>query len=104
MVLLGHSMGGLVIKKAYMLAHQEVRSLADRVRAIYFLGTPHRGSDSARLLKNILQVAASAPAFVPRPPIHQRRVPSILGRRGIMVILQDTETKNWRVQHPHRRS
>lgn len=63
-VLIGHSMGGLVIKKAYMLAHQESRSLADRIRAIYFLGTPHRGSDSARLLKNILQVAASAPAFV----------------------------------------
>jgi hypothetical protein len=63
-VLLGHSMGGLVIKKAYMLAHQDGNSLADRVRAIYFLGTPHRGSDTARLRKNILQVAAAAPAFV----------------------------------------
>jgi pimeloyl-ACP methyl ester carboxylesterase len=63
-VLLGHSMGGLVIKKAYMLAHYDNKSLADRIRALYFLGTPHRGSDSARMLKNILQVAASAPAFV----------------------------------------
>ncbi|KAK4155617.1 hypothetical protein C8A00DRAFT_41803 [Chaetomidium leptoderma] len=62
--LIGHSMGGLVIKKAYMLAHQGAKSLANRIRAIYFLGTPHRGSDSARLLKNILQVASSAPAFV----------------------------------------
>lgn len=64
LVLIGHSMGGLVIKKAYMLAQQERKPLADRVRAIYFLGTPHRGSDSARLLKNVLQVASSAPAFV----------------------------------------
>lgn len=64
LVLIGHSMGGLVIKKAYMLAHQESKSLAERVRAIYFLGTPHRGSDSAKLLKNILQVASSTPAFV----------------------------------------
>ncbi|KAK4126948.1 WD40 repeat-like protein [Parathielavia appendiculata] len=64
LVLIGHSMGGLVIKKAYMLAHQESKPLAERVRAIYFLGTPHRGSDSARLLKNILQVASSAPGFV----------------------------------------
>ncbi|KAK4209026.1 hypothetical protein QBC37DRAFT_431000 [Rhypophila decipiens] len=66
-VLIGHSMGGLVIKRAYMLARQDhlFTSLADRIRAIYFLGTPHRGSDSAKLLKNILHVASSAPAYVP---------------------------------------
>ncbi|KAK5659672.1 hypothetical protein OQA88_880 [Cercophora sp. LCS_1] len=65
-ILIGHSMGGLVIKKAYMLAHQDrlYKSLADRIRVIYFLGTPHRGSDSARLLKNVLQIASSAPAYV----------------------------------------
>ncbi|KAK0671576.1 hypothetical protein QBC41DRAFT_55118 [Cercophora samala] len=66
LVLIGHSMGGLVIKKAYMLARQDplYQALAARVRAIFFLGTPHRGSDSAKLLKNILQVASSAPAYV----------------------------------------
>ncbi|KXX78477.1 Vegetative incompatibility protein HET-E-1 [Madurella mycetomatis] len=66
LVLIGHSMGGLVIKKAYMLAHQDPahRHLAERTRAIYFLGTPHRGADSARILKNILQIASSAPAYV----------------------------------------
>lgn len=65
-MLVGHSMGGLVIKKAYMLARQDrlFAALADRIRAIYFLGTPHRGSDSAKLLKNILHVASSAPAYV----------------------------------------
>ncbi|KAK4099460.1 hypothetical protein N658DRAFT_568134 [Parathielavia hyrcaniae] len=64
LVLIGHSMGGLVIKKAYMLAREENKALAERVRSIYFLGTPHRGSDSARVLKDILQVASSAPAYV----------------------------------------
>ncbi|KAK0746941.1 hypothetical protein B0T18DRAFT_327372 [Schizothecium vesticola] len=65
-ILIGHSMGGLVIKKAYMLARQDrlYKSLADRIRAIFFLGTPHRGSDSARILKNVLQIASSAPAYV----------------------------------------
>ena len=65
-LLIGHSMGGLVIKKAYMLARQDrlYKSLADRIRAIFFLGTPHRGSDSARTLKNVLQIASSAPAYV----------------------------------------
>lgn len=64
LVLIGHSMGGLVIKKAYMLAEKENKPLARRVRAIYFLATPHRGSDSAKLLRNVIQVASSAPAFV----------------------------------------
>lgn len=66
LIFVGHSMGGLVIKKTYMLARQDrlYKSLADRIRAIFFLGTPHRGSDSARLLKNVLQVASSAPAYV----------------------------------------
>ncbi|KAK3936654.1 hypothetical protein QBC46DRAFT_418605 [Diplogelasinospora grovesii] len=66
LVLIGHSMGGLVIKKAYMLARQDPAfgSLADRVYAIYFLATPHRGSDSAKLLKNILWAASSSRAYV----------------------------------------
>lgn len=66
LVFIGHSMGGLVIKKAYMLALQDptLKPLADRVHALYFLGTSHRGSDSARLLKNILQITSSSRAYV----------------------------------------
>ena len=66
LVLIGHSMGGLVIKKAFMLALQDssLKELANRVVSFYFLGTPHRGSDSAKMLKNILQVASSSPAYV----------------------------------------
>ncbi|KAL9122320.1 MAG: hypothetical protein Q9187_001129 [Circinaria calcarea] len=59
-------MGGLVIKKAYMLARQDVayETLTKRVHTIYFLATPHRGSDSAKLLNNILQIAYSSRAYV----------------------------------------
>ncbi|KAL2842498.1 hypothetical protein BJX68DRAFT_270673 [Aspergillus pseudodeflectus] len=58
-VVIGHSMGGLVIKKAYILAEQDAVhiSLAKRFAALYFLATPHRGSDLAKMLKNILKVA-----------------------------------------------
>ena len=65
-VLIGHSMGGLVIKKAYMLARQGAayQALAERVQTIYFLATPHRGSDSAKLLNNILHIAYSSRAYV----------------------------------------
>ncbi|KAH7309620.1 hypothetical protein B0I35DRAFT_84523 [Stachybotrys elegans] len=58
-VAIGHSMGGLVIKKAYILGKQGAayKALSDRFIALYFLATPHRGVDSAKMLKNILKVA-----------------------------------------------
>jgi pimeloyl-ACP methyl ester carboxylesterase len=65
-VLIGYSMGGLVIKKAYMLARQDTgyESLAKRIHTIYFVATPHRGSASAKLLSNVLQAAYSSRAYV----------------------------------------
>ncbi|PYH86403.1 NACHT and WD domain protein [Aspergillus uvarum CBS 121591] len=66
MVLLGHSMGGLVIKKTYLLASQDTQyhALLKRFYAMYFFATPHRGSDSARLLENILHITYSRRAYV----------------------------------------
>lgn len=65
-VLIGHSMGGLVIKKAYNLARQDTnyKTLAKRIHTIYFLATPHSGSDSAKLLSDVLQVAGLSRDFV----------------------------------------
>ena len=77
MILIGHSMGGLVIKKvcslcstgywcfnrqkAYILARQEAgsNSIAEHIKALFFLATPHRGSDSAALLNNILRASGA---------------------------------------------
>jgi WD40 repeat protein len=58
--------GGLVIKKAYILARQftEYTTLAERVRAIFFLGTPHRGADIASLLTKILHATSGVRPFV----------------------------------------
>ena len=66
MVLIGHSMGGIVIKKAYMLARQDelYETLAKRFHTVFFLATPHRGSDSAKLLNAILHVAYSSRTYV----------------------------------------
>lgn len=65
-VLIGHSMGGLVIKKAHVLARQGAayETLTQRFHTIYFLATPHRGSDSAKILNNILHIAYSSRAYV----------------------------------------
>ena len=57
LILVGHSMGGLVSKKAYILARQDAafQELARRFYGILFLATPHRGSNSAQLLSNVLR-------------------------------------------------
>lgn len=59
-------MGGLVIKKAYILARQfqEFEPIAHRVSTIFFLATPHRGADHAQLLTRILSVTSGPRPFV----------------------------------------
>ncbi|KAI0417993.1 WD40 repeat-like protein [Xylaria grammica] len=57
-VFVAHSMGGLVIKKAYLLAtrNETYKEISSRIHTMYFLGTPHRGSDSAVYLKAYLSL------------------------------------------------
>jgi len=59
-------MGGLVIKRTYILAKQqtEFSSIANRVSAMFFLATPHRGADYAQLLTKILNIAPGPQPFV----------------------------------------
>ncbi|KAI0378271.1 hypothetical protein F5Y04DRAFT_152464 [Hypomontagnella monticulosa] len=61
-----HSMGGCVAKKAYILARQDptCKDLADRIHSIFFLGTPHRGSDLAAILKKLSLIAWGSKPFV----------------------------------------
>jgi triacylglycerol esterase/lipase EstA (alpha/beta hydrolase family) len=45
-----HSLGGVVVKRALVLAHERSRrygSISQDTTGIMFLGTPHRGSDVA---------------------------------------------------------
>jgi pimeloyl-ACP methyl ester carboxylesterase len=64
MIFVAHSMGGLVVKKAYLLGKQDGQfaEIASMFYGIIFLGTPHRGAQSATTLNNIL---ASLPIGLP---------------------------------------
>ncbi|KAI1418335.1 WD40-repeat-containing domain protein [Hypoxylon sp. FL1857] len=61
-----HSMGGCVAKKAFIITRQDptCKDLADRVHSIFFLGTPHRGSDLATILKRLSVIAWGSKPFV----------------------------------------
>ncbi|KAH8806031.1 hypothetical protein F5884DRAFT_801489 [Xylogone sp. PMI_703] len=65
-VFVGHSMGGLVIKRAYLLAKggPEFEPLVSRIQAMFFLATPHLGSDMAHTLTKILSLGGGARPFV----------------------------------------
>ncbi|MCJ1272854.1 hypothetical protein MMC21_000643 [Puttea exsequens] len=63
-VFIVHSMGGLVVKKACLLAWNDpaFEDLVPRFCSIVFLATPHRGSGGAMVAKNISRL------FFPRAP------------------------------------
>jgi pimeloyl-ACP methyl ester carboxylesterase len=53
-----HSLGGIVCKKALVIAHErpEYAPMLDRVRGVIFMGTPHRGSRLASLAKPLANI------------------------------------------------
>jgi len=54
-----HSMGGLVVKKAFNIGKHDKQysELIANVHGIVFLATPHRGAQYAKMLNNILSTA-----------------------------------------------
>ena len=48
-VLLGHSMGGLVVRSACHLARQDGRAWLSRVKRAIYIGTPHLGAPMERI-------------------------------------------------------
>ncbi|KAI1738139.1 hypothetical protein F4680DRAFT_459999 [Xylaria scruposa] len=62
-----HSMGGLVVKKAYLLGLHDAnyQQVAKGVSAIIFLSTPHRGTNLAKILNRVLAASfQSAKHFI----------------------------------------
>lgn len=58
-----HSMGGLIVKKAYLLGQNDenYQNIVKSISAITFLGTPHRGTNLAELLNKVLFVSFQSP-------------------------------------------
>ena len=57
-MLVGHSMGGVVIKKLLLLAKQDpsYTKIAARIHSLFFLATPHRGANLAEVLSSVLSL------------------------------------------------
>ncbi|KAH6627297.1 hypothetical protein B0J18DRAFT_396697 [Chaetomium sp. MPI-SDFR-AT-0129] len=76
LIFIAHSMGGLVVKKAYIIGHREIefKPVADRVSSIFFLATPHQGAAIAQTLSRLTAMIGARP-FVedlfPQSPLTQ---------------------------------
>lgn len=59
-------MGGLVIKQALILSRTspEYSSLANKIEAMFFLATPHRGADLAQTLSRLLSLSSGTRPFL----------------------------------------
>lgn len=72
MIFIAHSLGGIVVKKALIIAYERSNfygSLLQQVHGIVFMGTPHRGGDLAywaNYLANILKIALLGTRTNPR--------------------------------------
>lgn len=65
-VLIGHSMGGLVVRSACHYATLHDESWAQQVKHIFYLGTPHDGADLARLAHTTETVLHAVPNSITR--------------------------------------
>ena len=61
-IFVAHSMGGLVVKKAYILGQNDLhyKDIVMSIRSMVFLSTPHRGTNLADILNKVLSVCIFA--------------------------------------------
>ena len=76
-IFVAHSMGGLVVKKAFVLGKHDDQytHIVSQIYGIMFLGTPHRGAHYAKILNNILSTAplgAPPKAYIEDLDTHSR--------------------------------
>ncbi|KAH7304039.1 hypothetical protein B0I35DRAFT_383123 [Stachybotrys elegans] len=65
-ILIAHSMGGLVIKKTYISAKKTLAfaGLAERIKAMFFIATPHSGSTLAPILDKIFRLSSGLKPYL----------------------------------------
>jgi len=82
LIFIAHSMGGLVVKKAYILGKHDKQysELIAKVYGIVFLATPHRGAQYAKMLNHILStmpIRAPPKAYVAELDTHSSSLQDI---------------------------
>lgn len=89
LVLVGHSMGGLLIRSACHEAEQRGMTWPERVRHMIYLGSPHFGAPLARLVHVGSWGLAKLPETAPVAKLLNRRSPGIRDLRYGTIVEAD---------------
>lgn len=90
LVLVGHSMGGLVIRSACHQAHEAGEPWTERVRHVVCLGTPHLGAPLERAVHSAVGLLARLPETQPLAPFLADRSAGVRDlRHGIVATSTD---------------
>ena len=73
LVLVGHSMGGLVVRSACHYGHQREHSWVSAVRHVFYLGTPHLGAGLEQWVRRLSRMFAELDESRPLASILDRR-------------------------------
>jgi pimeloyl-ACP methyl ester carboxylesterase len=93
--LIGHSMGGLVIRSACHIGADEGRPWTERVRSAVYLGTPHLGAPLARVTHLLGRAMAAVPETRPFAAILSRPSAGIADLRDGRVHPAYTADGSW---------
>ncbi len=103
LVLLGHSMGGLVARSACHQAAQEGLSWPGRLRRMVFLGTPHHGAPAERVGNWVHRVVAAAPFTGPLARLPRIRSAGVTDLRHGNLLDEDWQGRDRFGKGPDRR-
>jgi pimeloyl-ACP methyl ester carboxylesterase len=106
-LLIGHSMGGLVLRSACHYAGQHQESWVQQVGHILYLGTPHDGADLEKATYNAVVVLQAAPNRITRliSDALNSRSRGIKDLRYGTLLEPDVMDEGWDdLEHHHRRA
>lgn len=104
LVLIGHSMGGLVMRSALQAAQARGLQWPKRLRAMVFLGTPHHGAPLERAGHGVDLLLAASPWTAPLKRLGEVRSAGITDLRYGALLASDWQGADRFASSPDRRT
>ncbi|KAK3997824.1 hypothetical protein QBC44DRAFT_354322 [Cladorrhinum sp. PSN332] len=101
LVLIAHSLGGLVVKEMLRQAndcsvtHPDLHHIYTHTAAVLFFGTPHRGADPRNLLHNVLSASALGLGMRANKKVVETLLPKGIQEIGIADFVRLAHLRKW---------
>jgi len=102
LIIVGHSMGGLLSRSALHYANQQQKTWAKYLKKIVFLGTPHHGAPLERAGNYLDVILESVPYTKPFARLGKIRSAGVTDLRHGNLLDEDWEEDRFKKQKDHR--